>query len=108
MPLVWRRWTTALELHLPVSGVIDLFARTVATRYLQGDYSYERADMAMNQLYGFAYMANDLGFSEFAWEVFYAFDEGEYVHADPESTHGEELTRELLNKISSLREQHGS
>jgi hypothetical protein len=59
---------TALELHLSVSGVIDLFARTVAIRYLQGDYSYEFADMAMNQLFGFAYPDNDLGFSDFAWK----------------------------------------
>jgi hypothetical protein len=36
--------------------------------------------MAMNQLCGFAIVETGLGLLEFAWRVFGAFDEGEYVH----------------------------
>jgi len=101
--------TVAHDLNLPVPDVLDLFARTVATCYLHGDYTYEVADMAMNQLFGFAYDTTDLGLSDLAWEIFIAFDEGEYLHPGGASVlQGEALTRELLNNIRSSRGQHGS
>lgn len=95
---------TARELRLSVPELLDLFARTVAIRCLRGDYPYKFGDLAMNQLYGFAYMDNDLGLPSFAWEVFRAFDEGEYTHDGMAAEQqGEALTRELLCRIHSLR-----
>jgi hypothetical protein len=95
---------TAQQLALSVGEVLDLFARTVASRYLRGEYAYGLADMAMVQLFTFAYNVTDLGLSDFAWEVFYAFDEGEYIHeGEPLEQQGEVRTRELLGRIDSLR-----
>jgi len=68
----------ARQMGLPLPGLMDEFARVVATRYLQGGYSYGFSDMAMNQLFSFAYPGSDLGLTDFAWQVFEAFDEGEY------------------------------
>lgn len=93
----------AREAGLTVSGVFDLFARTVAIQYLKGDYSYEFADMAMNQLFSFADAVSGLGLPDFASQVFGAFDEGEYIHEGGSlEQQGEALTRELLRRIGSL------
>ena len=95
--------SVAQEAGLPVPELIDLFARTVATGYLRGDYSFGFADMAMNQLRSFAHTDTDIGFSEFAWEVFTAFDEGEYIRDGVSiAEQGEALTRRLLRGIGSL------
>ena len=93
----------ARQTSLSIPGVLDLFAKTVASRYLRGDYSYGFGDMAMNQLFSFAYTETGVGLSDFAWQVFAAFDEGEYTRelAPPEQQ-GEALTRELLGRIGSL------
>lgn len=88
---------------MPVPELIDLFARTMATGYLRGDYSFGFADMAMNQLFGFAHVETKLGLSEFAREVFAAFDEGEYIRDGVSiDEQGEALTRQLLGGIGSL------
>jgi hypothetical protein len=94
---------TARQVGLAVPDVLDLFARTVAMRYLKGDYSYGHADMAMNQLFGFAHAVSGVGLPEFAWQVFGAFDEGEYIHdGEPPEQQGESRTRELLGRIGLL------
>jgi hypothetical protein len=93
----------AREAGLAVPALIDLFARTVAIRYLKGDYAYGDADMAMNQLFYFANAVSGLGLSDFAWQVFDAFDEGEYIHGgEPLEEQGEVRTRKLLGCIASL------
>jgi hypothetical protein len=93
----------ARQMGLPLPGLMDEFARVVATRYLRGEYSYEFGDMAMNQLFGFAYPETDLGLTEFAWQVFDAFDEGEYNHTvESLELQGEPRTRELLSRIRAL------
>ena len=94
---------TARQLGQAVPDLVDLFARTVATRYLRGDYSFAHADMAMNQLFGFAHAVSGMGLPEFAWHVFGAFDEGEYLHdGEPLARQGEARTRELLGRIGLL------
>jgi hypothetical protein len=95
--------SVAQEMGIPVPELIDLFARTVATDYLRGGYSFGFADMAMNQLRSFAHTDTDIGFSEFTWEVFTAFDEGEYIRDGVSiDEQGEALTRKLLGGIGSL------
>jgi hypothetical protein len=96
----------ARRLGLPVAGLIDLFARTVAVRYLRGEYAFGFADMAVNQLFGFAHAESGLGLSEFAWRVYGAFDEGEYIReGEPVDEQGEVRTRQLLARNDSL---HGA
>ena len=93
----------AKEIGLPVPEVIDLFARTVATGYLRGDYPFGFADMAMNQLFAFAHVATGFQLSEFAAQVFGAFDQGEYIREGASiEEQGEALTRRLLSGIPSL------
>ena len=87
---------------LPVPQLLDLFARTVATRYLREDCSYGFADMAMSQLLGFAHGATGPGLSDFAWQVYDAFDRGEYIRDGEAADPPEQLTRELLGRIGSL------
>ena len=94
---------TALNLGVKVPEVMDLFARTIARRYLAGDHSYGQADMAMNQLFSFAHTVGGKGLPEFAWQAFVAFDEGEFIRdGEPLEQQGEELTKEWLGRIGLL------
>ena len=72
--------TVALELGVTVEELADLVARTIAVDYLNGDIPWAFGDKVMNSLYGWAYGPIDIGLSEFAWDVYIAFDEGEYIH----------------------------
>lgn len=94
--------SVARESGVPVPQLLDLFARTVATRYLREDYSYGFADMAMSQLLGFAHGVTGPGLSDFAWQVYDAFDAGEFVSDVEAAEQPEQLTRELLGRIGSL------
>ena len=88
---------------MTIPELMDLFARTVATGFLRGDCSFGSADMAMNQLFSFAHVETGLGLSEFASQVFAAFDEGEYISEGVSSgEQGEALTRKMLCGIRSL------
>ena len=93
----------AQELRVSVSDLLDLFARTVAIRYLRSECSFHFADMAMNELFHPAFVGSDLGIPELAWQVFCAFYAGEYLH-EGLSAHeqGEALTRKLLGRIAPL------
>jgi hypothetical protein len=95
--------SVAAEMDVSVPWVLDAFARAVAIQYLQGKISFDFADVAMTQLFGFAITDSGIGLSEFAWGVFEAFDEGEYIHEGmTDEEQGEALTRKLLGKIDSL------
>jgi hypothetical protein len=67
--------------QLPVVRLYDVFAKRVAKRYMRGDLSYADADAAMNGLFGYAYPGGAPEFDYLAWQVYIAFDEGEYLHA---------------------------
>lgn len=72
------------------------FSRVVAERYLAGVYPYGPADKAMNNIFAVAHRDGN-GFPDFAWDVYLAFDEGEFVRPGlPEDQQGEPLTRKLL------------
>ena len=89
----------ARESGMTVPQLLDLFARTVATRYLRDDYSHGFAEMAMSHLLGFAHGETGPGLSDFARQVYDAFDPGEYVHDGESTDQTEQLTRELLGHI---------
>ena len=95
--------SVATEMGLSVSDLLDAFARRVAIEYLHGRRSFDFADGAITQLFGFAIADTGIGLSEFAWDVYGAFDEGEYEHEGmPDEEQGETLTRKLLGEIGSF------
>lgn len=65
------------------AGFYYAFAKFVALQFADGELSYTDGDSAMNDLVGFAEFEVD----GFAWEIFSAFDSGEfYREEDPEGT----------------------
>jgi hypothetical protein len=88
---------TARNLGVSVSALCDEFALEVAKGFMDGDYSWDFGDIAMNGLYSCAYANGDFGLPDFAFEVFEAFDEGEYRHSKGPS--GEARTRTLLEPL---------
>ena len=76
-----------------VDELFDAIARQAAKCFLNGHCGWERGDAAMNHLFGLAYGPRDVGLTEFAWQVYLAFDEGEYIHP------GEPRTRKLLESL---------
>jgi hypothetical protein len=108
--IAWERSPRTQEIeaaarHAQVTVVrlYDLFAKSVATRYLRGELSYTDGDAAMNGLFGYAYPGGGQEFDRLAWQVYLAFDEGEHVHAgEPIESQGEAKTRALLAKIAEL------
>jgi hypothetical protein len=91
--------SVARESGVTVAELLDRFARTVATRYLRDDCSYGFADMAMNRLSGFAHGETGPGLSDFARQVYDAFDPGEFIRDGETTDQTEQLTRELLGHI---------
>ena len=68
------RWSVSLE------EFCDSFAHRVATRFVDEDVSFESADAAINRLNGYCLHALGTTPPQFAWQVFLAFDSGEFVH----------------------------
>jgi hypothetical protein len=77
------------------------FARYVAENYVSGVLEFSVADQAMNELYAYSYHDADRGMPELAWEIFHAFDEGEYRHAGdaPDVEPIEKYTRPQIIEI---------
>lgn len=73
--------------------IFDAFARRVADGYSKKEFSWGDCDMAMTNLFSFAYTVSGDGLSDHAWLVYHAFDEAEYRPG------GEDLTAELLSKL---------
>ena len=95
----------AESLRLTISELYDRFAKRVAQGYLSGDLSYTAGGAAMNELFGYATTGGGPELSQLAWQVFGAFDEGEYLHAgEPVEQQGEVKTRKLLAGIAELRD----
>jgi len=82
--------------QLALSDLCDGVAREVAEGYLQGTYTWEHCDLAMNNLFASAYAVGTFGLPTFAWRVFEAFDEGEYIHTDSAEPDGKPRTKALL------------
>lgn len=89
----------AIELRLDERALCDLVAREMGEGYLAGKYSWEFGDATMNNLFSTAHGDADCGFSDFAWDVFAAFDEGEYHHADSPELDGEPRTKLMLEAV---------
>jgi hypothetical protein len=73
----WRSFSP-MESH---STFCDHFARYVGRGYLNGSLTYDVADRAMNGLYLYCYhLGVDRGMPDYAFRMFNAFEEGEYMH----------------------------
>jgi hypothetical protein len=58
------------------------FSHRIAHEYAVGRLSFGIADRAMNRLHTFSYVTQDRGMPDYSWEVYLAFDAGEYQHSD--------------------------
>jgi len=79
----------------------DAFAEYVAREFVANRLAWEVGDAAMNNLFGF-----DEGLSGFAWKVYLAFDEGEYLRErdPPDIDHAEVYTRPLVLEALASRD----
>ena len=77
-----------------VRDFCDAFSKRVAVRYLQDDLSWEQGDAVMNHLFNLMISHSGNRVPDFAWEVYLAFDAGEYMEPGGDAT-----TRPLINKL---------
>ena len=94
----------ANSMSISLETLLDAFAREVAEGYMSGKYPWEVGDRAMNNLFATAYGPADICLPQFAYDVYIAFDEGEYIHKDQPEFDGEPRTKALLRP---LLEPHG-
>lgn len=77
------------------------FSRRIAHEYYADRLSFMAANRAMNRLHTYSYVTQDLGMPDYSWEVYLAFDAGEYRHsedADDVSSEGK-YTRPAIQAI---------
>lgn len=79
----------------------DAFSRRVAHECAASRLSFEVGDAAMNRLFAFAYLGTDNILPEYSWDVFLAFDDGEYAHREDADDVDPEIkyTRPQINEI---------
>jgi|SRR5579859_6754224 len=89
-----------IQEELPLQDLYTAFAQDVAKKYAEGVYSWSYGDAAMNNLFRYAYPATNTCLPKFAFKVFIAFDDGEYIHAeDPKGFDPELRTKTLLAEL---------
>jgi hypothetical protein len=91
--------TAADELNMSLDELLESIAREIAEGYLRGIYSWAFGDSAMNNLFATAYGLSDICLPKFAFDVYIAFDEGEYIHKESPELDGEPRTKALLKPI---------
>jgi hypothetical protein len=89
----------ACTLGISLLSLCDEFALEIAQGFMRGEYSWEFGDAAMNRLYSCAYGSADFGLPDFAFQVYEAFDEGEYRHLNQPGPDGPPRTRALLEPL---------
>ena len=77
--------TVRRALTMEVGDFMDHFARRVAHQYFASNLSYEVADCALNSLSMYCLSHYDVNLPSYADDVYHAFDQGEYVHANDEA-----------------------
>lgn len=86
----------------------DEFARDVAHGYAAGRLCFTAANAAMKRLYAFGYGNSRRMLPAFSWDVYQAFDDGEYRHCgDPDDVDPElKYTRpQILSLVGSELEE---
>ena len=88
-----------------IDEICNAFARIVAERFLTGEYSWRYCDAAMNSLFGYGYAGYGIpedaltGLPPFAFDIYIAFDEGEFRHKTKYNEQGEALSRLLVADV---------
>jgi hypothetical protein len=94
------------ELGLSAPEFCDAFAKEVAEGYLSGAITWSDGDVAMNALSGyfFIHTPKNESIPDYAFGVYLAFDEAEYVHpGDPKDFDNESRTRALLRDLEQKK-----
>ena len=65
----------------------DIFAHRIATEFSAGRLTFDTADAAINLLHNYSLMGPSQELLDgFAWEIYRAFDAGEYMHPSERDT----------------------
>ncbi|MEQ1639099.1 MAG: hypothetical protein ABL903_20760 [Methylococcales bacterium] len=81
---------------ITIESYLDVFTKHVVKGYLDGRFSWNHCDCAMM---GLSVWVTDLfNFDSFAWEIYMAFDAGEFHPQMPELT-SDEVTRPLIHQL---------
>jgi hypothetical protein len=84
--------------RLSVEELFDVITESIVERFVRGECTWEFGNSVMRSLFEFAVLepgGEKLG--DYAFDVFNAFDQGEYPHpGEPEELQGEVKTRDLL------------
>lgn len=94
----WSAWA-----GLDHDALLDEVALALAREYDGGSVSFEVGDWIANDLYSYC-LFYDLPWPDVFFEVYLAFDEGEYSHHgasdNPESDYTRPMIKELLGRAS--------
>jgi len=99
----WRELSKAAL--LPLSKTLDFFAICLAKMYVQGDLNYEFCDALVNIAFTEVLAAKGNWPTDF-YEVYEAFDAGEYYRTDdksddPVAEHTDPMIQDFLDRINS-------
>jgi hypothetical protein len=94
---------------LSLEAALNSIALAVARRYASGEMHFPECDAVMNTLHSWSLLNRDSLLPEPAYQVFLAFDNGEYRHAadaadvDTEAKYTRPMITELLRGIVTGR-----
>jgi hypothetical protein len=66
------------EMGIKLTEFYDRYASYIAVEFLAGRLTFEQADSVANDIFGHS----EHSLEGLAWDVFQAFDEGEYYHSE--------------------------
>lgn len=100
-----QRWSRALGVSR--SALYDQIALHLARGFYASELTYELCDFVMTDLSGVITTADEHN-PEFFWQVYLAFDEGEYYHddnreEDPVEVYTRPMITQIINDIASAR-----
>jgi hypothetical protein len=90
--------------ELTIYDFCQLFARRVASQYLSGILDFTTADVAMNSIENYVLGTYEVTLPSFAYDVYLAFDQGEYRHKGDADTvdSAEKYTKPRLQALFTL------
>jgi hypothetical protein len=84
---------------------MESFTRHIVEGYISRRFSWEDCDTAVNRLNPFVLTHSKERIPDYSWEVFLAFDAGEYHPNTPDLT-PDEVTRPIIDDI--VKKYHAS
>ena len=93
-----RRWSALIG--EPRLALYDQVATYLARGFHCGKLAFEFCDAILNDMFGLITSANDEKLPDLFYQIYYAFDEGEYYHRDkPDEDPVEAYTRPQIARI---------